>query len=286
LVALRDVTDHEQALLRAARRERLATIGNLSVGVAHEIQNPNTFSRVSAANLRELLTALQPMIEELARKQPETKIGTLSLPRALQSIGEAVSGIEKASDRIAAVLETLKRFGQVAGDSLSSVYVHVPVSEAVLLTRHVLRDRARLTVELPEDLPPVRAAASELSQVFINLIENACQAFDFAGPQARGDGEAEIRIHLERLDERELVIAVSDNGPGIDESLQAQIFRPYFTTRQQGVGTGLGLSLSSDILRRFGGDLTVRSRRGKGATFLVTLKRADDFCANPKREQP
>jgi two-component system NtrC family sensor kinase len=109
--------------------------------------------------------------------------------------------------------------------------------------------------------------------VFINLIENACQAFESAGPQARGEGMAQIRIHLERLDERELVIAVSDNGPGIDESLQAQIFRPYFTTREQGVGTGLGLSLSSDIMRRFGGDLTVRSRRGRGATFLVTLRR-------------
>jgi C4-dicarboxylate-specific signal transduction histidine kinase len=186
-----------------------------------------------------------------------------------------VAGIEKACDRIATVLDTLRSFGQTAGDSVSAVEVHQPVSEAVFLTKHVLRDRARLTVDLPGELPPVRAAASELSQVFINLIENACQAFDFAGPQARGDGPAEIRIHLEQLDERELIIAVSDNGPGIDETLQAQIFRPYFTTREQGVGTGLGLSLSSDILRRFGGDLTVRSRRGKGATFLVTLQRAN-----------
>lgn len=275
LVALRDVTDHEQALLRAARRERLATIGNLSVGVAHEIQNPNTFSRVNAANLRALLTALEPLIAELARQRPEAKIGSLPLPEALHTIGEAVAGIEKASDRIAAVLDTLRSFGQTAGDSVSAVDVHTAVNEAVFLTKHVLRDRARLAVDLPENLPTVRAAASELSQVFINLIENACQAFDFAGPQARGDGPAEIRIHLEQLDERELIIAVSDNGPGIDETLQAQIFRPYFTTREQGVGTGLGLSLSSDILRRFGGDLMVRSRRGKGATFLVTLQRAD-----------
>ena len=275
LVALRDVTDHEQALLRAARRERLATIGNLSVGVAHEIQNPNTFSRVNAANLRTLLTALEPMISELARQRPEAKIGALPLPEALHTIGEAVAGIEKACDRIATVLDTLRSFGQTAGDSVSAVDAHTAVNEAVFLTKHVLRDRARLTVDLPGELPPVRAAASELSQVFINLIENACQAFDFAGPQARGDGPAEIRIHLEQLDERELIIAVSDNGPGIDETLQAQIFRPYFTTREQGSGTGLGLSLSSDIMRRFGGDLTVRSRRGKGATFLVTLQRAD-----------
>jgi C4-dicarboxylate-specific signal transduction histidine kinase len=275
LVALRDVTDHEQALLRAARRERLATIGNLSVGVAHEIQNPNTFSRVSAANLRALLTALEPMMAELARQKPEATIGALSLPTALQSIGEAVAGIEKASDRIAAVLDTLKSFGQPAGDSVARVDVRAPLSEAVFLTKHVVNGHARLAVDLPDDLPMVKAAAPELTQVFINLIENACQAFDFSGPQERGDGPAEIRIHLERLDDRELTVAVSDNGPGIDETLQAQIFRPYFTTREQGIGTGLGLSLSSDILHRFGGDLTVRSRRGQGATFLITLQRAD-----------
>jgi signal transduction histidine kinase len=78
----------------------------------------------------------------------------------------------------------------------------------------------------------------------------------------------------------ELVIAVSDNGPGMDEAVQNQIFRPYFTTRPQGEGTGLGLSLSSDIMRRFEGDLTVCSRRGHGATFLVTLKRADVAAAS------
>lgn len=275
LVALRDVTDHQQELLRKARRERLATIGNLSVGVAHEIQNPNTFSRVNAANLRGLLTVLEPMISELLRENPDAKIGALPLPKVIEKIGEAVGGIEKASDRIAAVLETLKRFGQWAGDSVSTVDVHSAVAEAVLLTKHVLRDQARLVVELPDDLPSVRAAASELSQVFINLIENACQALAFSGQQVRAGGAAEIRIQLERVDERELVIAVSDNGPGIDETMQAKIFRPYFTTREQGVGTGLGLSLSSDIMHRFGGDLTVRSRRGKGATFLVTLQRAD-----------
>ena len=280
LVALRDVTDHQQELLRKARRERLATIGNLSVGVAHEIQNPNTFSRVNAANLRGLLSVLEPMIAELLRQNPDAKIGTMPLPAVIEKFGEAVGGIEKASDRIAAVLDTLKRFGQWAGDSVSTVNVHAAVDEAVLLTKHVLRDQARLAMELPPELPPVRAASSELSQVFINLIENACQAFSFSGTQARENSAAEIRIHLERMDERELVIAVSDNGPGIDEAMQAKIFRPYFTTREQGVGTGLGLSLSSDIMHRFGGDLTVRSRRGKGATFLVTLQRADGKSAS------
>jgi len=280
LVALRDVTDHERAVLREARRERLATIGNLAVGVAHEIQNPNTFSRINAANLKALVDSLQPILDDLDRRRPGLKVGALSVPDAVSRIGQAISGVEVASQRIAAVLDTLKAFGQTGGDSVRSVSVHAAVSEAALFTRHVLRDDAKLIVDLPESLPPVKAASSELAQVFINLIENAAQAFTFPGPQLRGKEPGEIRVTVDHVGECELLIAVTDNGPGMDESVQKQVFRPYFTTRPQGEGTGLGLSLSSDIMRRFEGDLTVRSRRGQGAAFLVTLKRADVTAAS------
>jgi PAS domain S-box-containing protein len=274
LIALHDVTDREQAMLREARRERLATIGNLSVGVAHEIQNPNTFSRVNAANLKLLLNALRPALEDLAHSDPTRKIGVLPLPTILEKISEAVQGIEMASSRIATTLDTLKAFGK-KNDDVSDTDVLEAIAEAVVLTRHVLRGRIDLDLDMPDRLPAVRAAVSELVQVFVNLIENAAQAFEQPGQQARGNDPARISIHLEKLDENELVIAVADNGPGIEESVQSQIFRPYFTTRAQGEGTGLGLSISSDILHRFGGDLIVRSRRGRGATFLITLKRAD-----------
>ncbi|MBU0507826.1 PAS domain-containing protein [bacterium] len=285
LVALRDVTDREQRLLREARRERLATIGNLAVGVAHEIQNPNTFSRVNAANLKSLFQALLPFLEELAEKETDAKIGAMSLLDLAQKIEAAITGVETASQRIAMVLDTLKGFGQISGDAVKEVDLRTVVAEAELLTKHVLRGKATLTNELPDSLPPVWASASQLSQVFINLIENAVQAFDFPGPQMRDKGEGTIRIHLDSENEEEIVVAVSDNGPGIDEELQATIFRPFFTTRAQGVGTGLGLSLSSDIVRRFGGDLSVRSRRGQGACFLATLKRADTKAASERHSE-
>jgi signal transduction histidine kinase len=275
LVAMRDITDHEQALLREARRERLATIGNLSVGVAHEIQNPNTFSRVNAANLRALFDAMQPILDDLIAHDPNRKIGAMSLPSAIEKINKAITGIDMASQRIATVLDTLKTFGKEGPDGLDDVHIADTVAQAVVLTEHSLRGQAKLVVNLPDDLPPVRGCASELSQVFVNLIENACQAFDVPGPQARGADAPEIRIFADCSNEDHVVIAVADNGPGIDESLQARIFRPYFTTRAQGEGTGLGLSISSDILHRFGGELTVRSRKGEGAAFLITLKTSD-----------
>jgi signal transduction histidine kinase len=285
LVALHDVTDREEAVQREARRERLATIGNLSVGVAHEIQNPNTFSRVNAANLREMLEAARPLIDELKQRSPEPKIGSMTLTVALKKGEAAINGIELAAQRIAAVLETLKAFGKPGETSLDPIRIADSVNEAAVLTKHELRGKVTMTIELPADLPKVRAAKAELSQVFVNLIENAIRAFEVQAPQARGEGEAEIRIQLDHQNEDEIALAVTDNGPGIDEAIQAQIFRPYFTTQAQGEGTGLGLSLSSDIVRRFGGDLTVRSRRGQGASFIVTLKRADAGDA-AEREQP
>jgi C4-dicarboxylate-specific signal transduction histidine kinase len=225
--------------------------------------------------LKSLLAALQPMLDDLIVQNPTRKLGTLTLPNVREKMHAAIGGVEKASERIAAVLDTLKSFGKTNGDVISDIDVNKAIDEAVTLTRHVLKGRATLTVDVPDALPKVRAAASELSQVFINLIENAAQALSMPGPQARGTGAAEIRMELDRMSPEEVTIAVTDNGPGIDDALQAQIFRPYFTTRAQGEGTGLGLSLSQDIMHRFGGDLSVRSRKGQGASFLVTLKRAD-----------
>jgi C4-dicarboxylate-specific signal transduction histidine kinase len=228
---------------------------------------------VNAANLRALMGALQPILDDLAKQDPSRKVGAMPLSAALGKVDAAIGGIEMASQRIAAVLDTLKSFGRNDRGELGRVEVTEAVSEAVLLTQHSLRGVVNLTVELTEDLPPVRASSTELSQVFVNLIENAAQAFEMSGPQARGNGPAEIHITVDHLDETRLAIAVTDNGPGIEESLQEQIFRPYFTTRAQGEGTGLGLALSSDIVHRFGGELTVRSRRGQGASFVVELKR-------------
>ncbi len=89
-----------------------------------------------------------------------------------------------------------------------------------------------------------------------------------------------IKINCDAVNDEEVILSVSDNGPGIPEKLQEKIFRPYFTTKPQGQGTGLGLSISTDMLHRFGGDLTLRSRPGEGATFYIKLRRPEESPAN------
>jgi signal transduction histidine kinase len=272
LITVNDVTDHEQVLRHEARRERLATLGNLAVGVAHEIQNPNTFSRVNASNLRALIDSLRPVLERAAQEQPELRAGSMTLEDVLQRTQAAIDGVALASSRIAAVVDTLKVLGTDRSGEADVVNLRAVITEAAMLTGHARGNHILLTVDLPPDVPQVRGAAAEFIQVFINLIENAVHALEESAPETRAASAPEIRISVEEEDRERIIMAVQDNGPGIPETLQTKIFRPYFTTREQGQGVGLGLSISSEILQRWGGDLTVRSRVGQGATFLITLQ--------------
>ena len=120
LVEFRDITEEQQSAMVAARRERLATIGNLAVGAAHEIQNPNTFSRVNAGNLRQLFAALKPALAD-SFKDSKEKIGTLPLSKICSKIDEAISGVETASRRIEAVVSTLKTFGRSPDQTVGGI---------------------------------------------------------------------------------------------------------------------------------------------------------------------
>jgi signal transduction histidine kinase len=275
LVDLRDITADEQAVLVEARRERLATIGNLSVGVAHEIQNPNTFSRVNAANLKMMFDAVKTVMLQAASSNGG-KIGNMSAEVFVKKAAEAISGIDMASRRIESVLATLKAFGRNDDGELLAVDVKLVVDEAVMLVKHEARGKCEIILDVPENLPAVIASPTGLSQVFVNLLQNALQALQEDKKQKRGQGQAEIAIRVETVNDEEVILSFTDNGPGIPEHIQEKIFRPYFTTKPQGQGTGLGLSISTEMMHRFGGDLTLRSKAGEGATFYIKLRRHEE----------
>ncbi|NUO18917.1 hypothetical protein HUU59_05660 [bacterium] len=274
LIDIRDITADEKAVLVEARRERLATIGNLSVGVAHEIQNPNTFSRVNAANLKMMISALTPVIQH-ATLASGGKLGNMQAETFLQKMNEAVAAVDMASRRIESVLNTLKSFGRQDNGQLEAVSIRRVVDESVMLVRHEARGKCDIEIDVAESVPPVTASATGLSQVIVNLLQNSVHALASHIPHTGANG-AKIVIKTEVITDEEVILSVSDNGPGIPENLQDKIFRPYFTTKAQGQGTGLGLSISSDMMHRFGGDLTLRSRTGEGATFYIKLRRHEE----------
>lgn len=274
LIDLRDITADENAVLVEARRERLATIGTLAVGVAHEIQNPNTFSRVNAANLKMMFEAIKPLISHAAQAT-DGKLGSMSAETFIGKMTEAINSVDMASRRIEAVLTTLKSFGRQDDGRVGSVAIKPVVEEAVMLVRHEARGNAEIEVNIPDGLPPVTASGTGLSQVFVNLLQNSVHALTESKTDRLDNFTPLIKINCEAVNDEEVILSVSDNGPGIPEKLQDKIFRPYFTTKPQGQGTGLGLSISTDMLHRFGGDLTLRSRQGEGATFYIKLRRPE-----------
>lgn len=246
VVVARDVTERRRVQEHLARTDRLAALGTLAAGVAHEINNPLAFLMLNVDVLQRIITSAIP---EVAAAE-----------HALRVVSEVRSGAE----RVAAIVRDLRMFSR--DDETEDAVVEIPrvVAAAERLISHELRGRARLTVDLPV-IPSVKASASRLEQVFVNLLLNAAQAFESA------TDNNEIRVTGGVLMTGNVYVDVSDNGPGIAPEVLARIFDPFFTTKPLGVGTGLGLSICHGILARLGGELTVTSEVGRGTTFRVTL---------------
>lgn len=236
-----------QAQVALTRADRLAALGQLAAGVGHEINNPLTYVMT---NLRELVERL-PVAEQSSER---IKLAGLA--------SEALDGTERIR-RVVRELRLLTRSRE--DDQLELLDVHYVLGDALKLTEHVLRHRARVREEYG-DVPRVKADAQQLAQVFVNLLVNAAQAI----PDTSSD-RGTITVRTRRSDTGRAIIEIIDNGQGISPQHLGRIFEPYFTTKTQGEGTGLGLFVSLGIVRGFGGELEAESEVGKGTTMRVSL---------------
>jgi len=243
----RDVTERARAAAQLKRADRLASLGTLAAGVAHEINNPLTFMTLG--------------VELLSKRINGSKLGEDERAAMLATLND----LRKGAERVADIVRDLRTFSRADDDARSVVDLAEVVQAAERMVDHRARHFARTTVELGH-LPPVFANGSRLEQVFVNLLLNACQAFDEDGP----DNKIEIRGGA--LSDGRVFVDVSDNGPGIPSDILARIFEPFFTTKPVGEGTGLGLAICHGIVTQMGGDITAESRPG-ATTFRVILPR-------------
>lgn len=231
---------NQDALVQAAK---LAALGQMSAGMAHEINQPLAAIRSYADNAQRLL--------DLGRT------GT-----ARENLGE----IADLTERMARITGQLKQFARKSSGSLEAVQVADAVQHAVALMAGVLTALdVTLTWEPPPDDIRVMADEVQLQQVLINLCRNALDAM-------RAGTERQLAITV-AADDRRVTLAVRDTGPGIDASVMPRLFEPFFTTKGAGEGLGLGLSISDGIIRSFGGQITAANLPGGGAQFTVTLSR-------------
>lgn len=266
---LQDITQQRQLQASLQQADRLASVGSMAAGVAHEINNPLAYVITNLELLQEAIAGTDgadgPSVESQLESQLVSRISTI--------LGDALDG----SERVRRIVGDLKRFSRTADDEPDgAVDVHAVLDVAVDISRNEIKHRACL-VRSFDEVPAVRGNEGRLTQVFVNLLVNAAHAIT-------DEEDAKNRIELRTgLGEEGFVeISVTDTGCGIPSEIVDRIFDPFFTTKPQGMGTGLGLSICHGIVTRLGGALRVESRVGEGTTVTVSL-RADPDAASAVR---
>jgi signal transduction histidine kinase len=255
VLVARDLREVESLRNRLFTSDRLASLGQLAAGIAHEINNPVTYVRANLGALRSLLDGVEA-------KLPAPLAGTLAAPldEGRELIDESLEGV----DRVVAIVRDVKSFSHAGEGAVGLVEIR-PLIDSVLRVAAPQMRRARVHCEI-EEVPPVRGAAGQLQQVLLNLVINACQAVE---------GDEGIGIAVRHEADR-VVVEVRDEGCGIPPEQLERIFDPFFTTKPVGEGTGLGLSISYQIVQSHYGELSVTSTPGRGSCFRVALPVAVD----------
>lgn len=239
--AYRELEQTQESLIRS---EKLASVGQLAAGVAHEIGNP--------------LSAISGYLDLL--DDPELE------PEKRRDI---LDRMQNQVERIQTIIRDLLDYSRSDSEfPIESVDLASHIQEAVdLLAPQPTAREIDVDVRLPDDLPPVRANGDQTVQVLVNLLMNAAEAIDAA------DAPGRIEIDSD-ADSETVTIRIVDDGPGIPASEQARIFDPFYTTKETEGGTGLGLAITDRIMERFDGEVSVESEPGAGATFALTFPRA------------
>jgi two-component system, NtrC family, sensor kinase len=239
--------DRERAALDSGliQSSKMAALGKLAAGIAHEVNNPLAVIKEKAGWIRDLLSE-----EDIANSQN------------LKEFEDSVKKIEHHVERAKKVTHRLLGFARRMEPIDETVDVNRVVQETMGFLEHEARYRnIEIRTELLEDLPQTSSDSAQLQQVFLNILENAIDA-------AGKDGKIVVRTNYSPRD-REITVNISDNGPGIRKEMLGRIFDPFFTTKPTGEGTGLGLSICYSIIEKLGGKITVSSDEGKGTAFSV-----------------
>jgi signal transduction histidine kinase len=263
----RTLSSLREAETQLVQNEKLAMLGQLAAGVAHEINNPAAYILTNVELLQKLSVDIgnRLALEEkgTGRADIEAWSTTTQFETRLEEMPTLVEEIADGTRRIVGIVRDLRSFsGSDRGPA--PIPLQPILDRAVRILENEIRHVGRVRCEFAE-LPPVMAESGRLLQVFLNLVINAVHAL----PKNRATGNL-IRI-VAREVEANVVVEVIDNGSGIPEANLERIFDPFFTTKLAGVGTGLGLSICRTLVAKYNGALTVKSTMGQGSTFTVTL---------------
>jgi PAS domain S-box-containing protein len=291
-VIARDVTERKRMEMELRHAQKLEAVGGLAAGIAHEINTPIQFVGDNARFLQDAFASLTAVIERCQELQAAAEAGQVTsellkatseaavaadlgyllpeIPRALEQTLEGVN-------RVAKIVRAMKEFAHPDRAEKAASDLNKALESTLVVALNELKYVADVETDFGE-LPPVVCHPGDLNQVFLNILVNAAHAI---GDVVRHSGQkGRIRITT-RQDGDEVVIAISDTGPGIPEEIRDKIFDPFFTTKEVGKGTGQGLAIArSVVVDKHGGTLSFETEAGKGTTFFIRLP----VSASPSRE--
>lgn len=278
--ALERALDHlQQTEVALVQAERLAAVGELAAGIAHEVNNPLNFALNSLRMLKSIVADVRTFADRVqaldwrdtakvadSAREMERLEAEVGLPELGETLDELVGIIIEGLDRTSRLVRDLRDFGAGAGERENEAFdMRIALDSSLQLIGPLLADR-RVKVERNYDanVPLATSDPSAIKQVFLNLLKNAADALEETG--------GTVRIHVgASSDGRNVEVTVADNGPGIDAELRSRIFDPFFTTKPAGRGTGLGLSICRKIAESHGGALEVDEAPGGGAAFTLRV---------------
>jgi histidine kinase len=254
LVTTSDVTVQLIAQRQLIQASKMATLGEMATGVAHELNQPLSVIKTASSFIKRKVERKEPLEEGILKTMAEE--------------------IDSHVDRAEKIINHMREFGRKSDVAKEKLQVNEILKRSLDFFKQQLKLRNIEVVErLEERLPLILADSNRLEQVFINLLINARDAIERKWEQGALKGENK-RITLQTCFEQEMVtIRVTDNGVGIPEAILERIFEPFFTTKKVGKGTGLGLSISYGIVRDYDGTIKVESKEGEGATFTIRFPR-------------
>ncbi|RMF47196.1 MAG: PAS domain S-box protein, partial [Deltaproteobacteria bacterium] len=262
--------DLKMAQTKLLQNEKMASIGQLAAGVAHEINNPVGFIRSNLTTLGKYVDKLRAYLEEMEKAcdaLPEERRDELNQLRKsckisylLEDIPDLLAESVDGADRVRTIVQNLKSFSRVDQSQYTEADINECLESTINIVWNELKYKTTLHKELG-DVPRIRCYPQQLNQVFMNILLNAAQAIET-------QGDIWVRTFV---DNDQLVVHIQDNGCGIPEEIREKIFEPFFTTKEVGKGTGLGMSISWDIVHKHGGRIEIESQVGVGTSFFIYL---------------
>jgi len=272
----------QQTQSQLIQSEKMAGLGQLVAGIAHEINNPISFIFGNITYLTEYTEDLLKLLQlyQKSYPRPKAEIRDLSAKVDVDFIADdlpkMLNSMMMGADRISQLVLSLRTFARLDEAEKKPVYLHEGIESTLLILQHRLQANSNsLAIEIIKeygDLPRVVCYAAQMNQVFMNILNNAIDALEDAVAKGKITDKPKIWIRTKVTEENTIQIRIADNGCGIPDELRSRIFEPFFTTKQPGQGTGLGLSISYQIVvDKHGGQLKCVSEPGKGCEIWIEI---------------